>query len=188
MLACIRASLLSRGEMITPYKMCQLSHRRINIPGSCKAKGLKMWLYACNGDDEKTWTYSWKVGQSTAQESRKAFPGRKQEGREPKVGNWSGKRQLTNQYHRVGAGAEARNQRKLDLVTGLQITQALFNNCREHWTVWMCFGLGGIWGVCFILHVVSTFDCSAGSGLEEAGKDSNRETPRGLCGNSGQWT
>lgn len=34
-----------------------------------------------------------------------------------------------------GAGAEARNQRKLDLVTGLQTTQALFNNCREHWTV-----------------------------------------------------
>lgn len=43
----------------------------------------------------------------------------------------------------------------------------------------MCFGLGGIWGVCFILHVVSTFDCSAGSGLEEAGKDSNRRDAKG---------
>lgn len=103
-LACIRTSLLSRGEMITPYKTCQLSHRRIYIPGSCKAKGLQMWLYACNGDDEKTWTYAWKVGQSTAKDSRKAFPGRKHEGREPKVGNCSGKRQLTNQHHRVRMG------------------------------------------------------------------------------------
>lgn len=34
-----------------------------------------------------------------------------------------------------GAGAEARSQSKLDLMRGLQITQALFNNCREHWTI-----------------------------------------------------
>jgi hypothetical protein len=52
-----------------------------------------------------------------------------------------------------------------------------FKHLREHWNVGMCFGQG--WGVCFILPVVSTFDCSAGNSLEEAGKEPSRREVKG---------